>query len=209
MLTIAEKLTGIVVQLQAAIGGFLARQARVAQVVWLGTQAHVPLRAPGQLPPLPDAAWSLLWHRLARLSARFNTLFHKWRHHRLPKPRARTGRPPAPQNPRPALPPLPRAHGWVNHRIPESAPPTGHLAAMLDDPETRAFLTAAPQAGRLLRPLCRALGITPPDWLRLPRSPRPARRPATAPPRKAPAPPERPLPPYIRAATRAWKQKIA
>jgi hypothetical protein len=57
------------------------------------------------------------------------------------------------------------------------------LRALLDDAEMRALLAAAPQAGRLLRPLWRKL--TPerlPEVLRLPRRPRPARpaRSATA-----------------------------
>jgi hypothetical protein len=61
-----------------------------------------------------------------------------------------------------------------------------HLQALLEEPEMRAFLAAAPRAGRILRPLWRKL--TPealPDMLRLPprpRAPRPLRpaRPAGA-----------------------------
>ncbi len=53
------------------------------------------------------------------------------------------------------------------------------LRRLLDDPEMRAFLAAAPQAGRLLRPLWRKLTTEKlPDMLRLPprpRSPQPAR----------------------------------
>ena len=48
-------------------------------------------------------------------------------------------------------------------------------------PDTRALVEAAPQAGRLLRPLCRALAIDPPAWLRLPGTPEPP------PPRPSPA----------------------
>ena len=75
---------------------------------------------------------------------------------------------------------FPRKIGWVNHRIPESAPPTGQLDAMLRDrePELRHSLTGAPHAGRSLRPLFRALGVPQPTWLQLPRRPRPTKKPS-------------------------------
>src|SRR6185437_9406393 len=58
------------------------------------------------------------------------------------------------------------------------------LRTLLDDPEMRALLGAAPQAGRLLRPLWRKLSVDPlPEALRLP--PRPprvrAQQPSSAP----------------------------
>jgi hypothetical protein len=66
-----------------------------------------------------------------------------------------------------------------------------HLRALLEEPEMRALLAAAPQAGRILRPLWRKLSAEPlPEMLRLParprkpRAPRPSRpaRPASGPP---------------------------
>jgi hypothetical protein len=46
--------------------------------------------------------------------------------------------------------------------------------ALLADPELAAMATAAPQVGRLVRPLCRMLAITPPPGFALrPRRPRP------------------------------------
>ena len=64
-----------------------------------------------------------------------------------------------------------------------------HLRALLEEPEMRALLAAAPQAGRILRPLWRKLSPEPlPEMLRLPprtrkprapRPPRPAKRAAS------------------------------
>ncbi len=42
------------------------------------------------------------------------------------------------------------------------------LQAMLADPQTAALLAAAPEAGRILRPLCRLLAIHPEGALALP-----------------------------------------
>ncbi|MBN9564461.1 MAG: hypothetical protein J0H14_27610 [Alphaproteobacteria bacterium] len=87
-----------------------------------------------------------------------------------------------------------------------------HLQALLEDPEMRAFLAAAPQAGRILRPLWRKLSPDPalPDMLRLPpRPPRPRKPRAPRPPRPAkPAPGSGP--PRMRRVTlpdgtRSWE----
>jgi hypothetical protein len=92
------------------------------------------------------------------------------------------------------------------------------LAALLRDPETQAFHAAAPQAGRLLRPLCQALGVRQPDWLRRPPRPRPAARRAPRPRPQGAAPPrprthpspmlptDRPLQGYVLRAADAWKK---
>ena len=57
------------------------------------------------------------------------------------------------------------------------------LQALLDDPEMRALLAAAPQAGRILRPLWRKLSPRPlPAVLRLPPRPRKPRPPRAKPP---------------------------
>jgi hypothetical protein len=65
-------------------------------------------------------------------------------------------------------------------------PHRGNIANLINDPEFLAFLAAAPQAGRILRPMCHMLGITDLDaHIRLP--PRPTKpRPATI---RAPRPP--------------------
>jgi len=209
MLTIGTRLVWIVTQLRNALGAFAARESRVQPAVWLGTRLFAPVPPPNPLPKLPNAAWRLFWDRIERLSARFETLFTRWRENRLP-----ARRPPSPSRAdkaRPAakpLPRLPRAHGWVIHRVRESGSPAGQLADMLTDPEARAFVQAVPQAGRLLRPLCRALAVTLPDWLRLPPRPSPPRPPRTPRPRPpALTDPALRLPRNVIAAARAWNKK--
>jgi len=216
MQTIPERLAGLVALLRNAIGVFAQREVAARQVVWIGDRAFQARPTPNAL---PDAVWSLFWNRLQLLSRRFTLLYRRWQSGTLPTPRPRRARtrpasPPesAATPPRPPALRLPRAFGWVNRRIPEAAPPTGMLDALLreHEGEWRAFLAAAPQAGRLLRPLCLALGIRQPAWLRLP--PRP-RRPRPPRPRR-----ERPwrlddprlgLRPYVIAAARAWRKKRA
>ena len=208
MLNLASRLVAILTSLRHAIAAYTARESRAQSVTWLGTQAYSPIEAPNQLPKLPVETWVLLYHRLNRLAARFTALFARWQTNTLPSPRPYTARPYTPR----LTPRLPTTHGWVNHRIPESAPCTGQLDALLHDPELPKFLAAAPQAGRLLRPLLRALGLPAPDWLQLP--PRPIRTPPAkqtapaeqTPPDEPPPTPDRPLPPNIRAAVRAWKK---
>lgn len=156
---------------------------------------------------MPIPSWALLQQRLTRIAARFQALFDRWQSNTLPTPRAprpsRTSRPAPHQALR-----LPRAQGWVSRRIPEAAPAAGFLISLLQNPETRPFVQAAPQAGRMLRPLCRALGIPQPDWLKLPARPRPPRAPRPAKPR-APrlTDPELRLQPYVIAAARASKKR--
>ena len=233
MPTIAARFTLLVSMLRTAIGVFVAREARPLHVAWLGRQVFVERRAPARLPPLPEPVWGLFQQRLLRLARRFQALFDRWQSNTLPKMRPRRSphldaglpRTYTPHTPRKPTPRLPRAFAWVNYRIPESAPPSGWLESLLHDPDTKAFVQAAPQAGRLLRPLCTALGQHHPDWLKLP--PRP-RRPRTRKPRpSAPLPPaslaplavnpsllpshtppqpDHPLQPYVAAAAKAWRK---
>jgi hypothetical protein len=85
-----------------------------------------------------------------------------------------------------------------------------HLRALLEEPEMRALLAAAPQAGRLLRPLWRKLSREPlPEMLRLP--PRPREPGAPKPPRPA-KPAAASGPPGLRRVTlsdgtTAWEPK--
>jgi len=217
MFDIATYFITIVTQLRQAVAAYAAAQARPVQVVWLGDRAFVPISPPERLPRLPDASWTLLWHRLGRLASRFQTLVDRWRANALPA-RVPARRPPAAQaarSDRGSQPRLPGTLGWVHHRIPDSASPSGRLHELLTQPDTQALVLAAPQAGRLLRPLCRALGVPLPAWLALPARPRPARRPVVAPctltppgaPPGPPPTPDRPIPANILAAARAWKKR--
>ena len=216
MLTIATRLVAILTSLRQAVAAFAARQTHVQSITWIGAQAFRPIEAPNQPPRLPAETWSLLHlrlGRLGRLAARFAALFARWQANTLPIPRART---PRPSTPRPSTPPpsspsnyqrLPASRGCINLRIPEAAPCGGMIHILLQEPELPRFLAAAPQAGRLLRPLLRALGLDAPDCLKLP--PRPPRtRPRSHRPQLQPtdAQPDRPLPAYVRAAARAWKK---
>ena len=55
---------------------------------------------------------------------------------------------------------LPRRFGWLLPLVPaEAAGYAGQVRAVLAEPEMVALLLAAPQARRVLRPLCRMLGI--------------------------------------------------
>jgi hypothetical protein len=209
MLTIAARFTLIVADLRKAVAAFVGRR-EAAPVVLLGTRAFVPVLPSDRRPPLPAETWALLCARLGRAAARFQALFDRWRANALPMSRARsaTARPHA-RAVRPAAPRLPRARTWVVAHVGWQA--AGHAAQLqhlLDAPEIPEFLAAAPQAGRILRPLCHMLGIPQPDCLRLPPRPRPSpptvsKLPAGA----APAPADRPLPACVRAAIRAWKRK--
>ncbi len=135
---------------------------------------------------VPMPLLSLVLRRMWRLIARFDRLVLAWERDQLPTPRLRAPRPAtARKAPTPALR-LPARFGWLGKLVPAAQAGAGPLAHMLwEQPdEARALVAAAPQAGRILRPLCRIFGVTPPDWLKLPRRPRKPRpaKPA-APPR--------------------------
>jgi hypothetical protein len=70
---------------------------------------------------------------------------------------------------------LPRRLGWLARMAPETVPSGIEFAYLLAQPEMRDLLAAAPRLWRVLRPLCRMFGITPPEPLPPP------------PPRRAPA----------------------
>jgi hypothetical protein len=124
-----------------------------------------------RLVPLAD----LLWRYLARTMVRLTTLHGRFAAGKLPAARRPAAARPTLDRPRserrpPAIPP-----GPVFLQYEMGAFDRG-LRDLLDDPEMRAFLAAAPQAGRLLRPLWRKLTRESlPEVLRLPRRPRPPR----------------------------------
>ena len=120
----------------------------------------------------------LVYNRIGRLGARFAALYASWKAGTLRPARARAAkpksRPSAPPSAPWALASLPRRRGWLQDFL--SAPArmdinrlaAGITSAVLCDAEMQEFLAAAPQAGRLLRPLLHML--TPgklPDALRL------------------------------------------
>jgi hypothetical protein len=127
----------------------------------------------------------LVWSRLRRLLTRLDRLATRWQTGAL-RPTRPGGKPGTTPHSR-----IPTGHAWLVRLVPPAAQFAPQVEALLHDPELASLLQAAPQAGRLLRPLCRMLGIDPPSSLRLP--PRPPRaKPAAEPPGE---PPPRALPP--------------
>ena len=120
----------------------------------------------------------LIWTRLRRIAARVAGLAAR----RGVAPRHR---PPRMQSERPARPApkprLPRGTAWLVRLVPETACGAAQLQHLLTEPDMAELIAATPQMGRLLRPLCRMLGVAPPPAIATP--PRPL----------VPAPPSRPV----------------
>jgi hypothetical protein len=137
----------------------------------------------------------LLWGRLARMATRFERLFARWRAGNLPKPRPSRAGQPTTWRPHPHL----RANpAWLVAMVRETAPMASQLQHLLAHPDIADFLAAAPQAGRILRPLCHMLAVPPPPQTRPPAptvgwaQPTTASAPAVCPPSHA-SPPARAL----------------
>jgi hypothetical protein len=100
----------------------------------------------------------VVWGRIGRISTRLERLIALWRAGMLPKPRARRGRIAGTAASKPVSV-FPRTPSWLLVAVREAAPFAAGLESMLSEAECEAFLAAAPQARRLLRPLCRMLGV--------------------------------------------------
>ena len=127
----------------------------------------------------------LIWTRVRRLGARFAALAARVRAGALrslaPARRRAASRPasPAPASP-PPPPRLPNGFAWLVRLVGrEAAGCGGQLQLLLTDPEFATLIAATPQMGRVLRPLCRMLGVEPPALPARPSrsaaGPRPAR----------------------------------
>ncbi len=127
----------------------------------------------------------LIWSRLRGLAAQVAALaarIEAGRHRRYP-----SRRPPR-AAPRRHLPrALPQSRAWLLPLVPEAASGASQLRHLLAEADMAALLDAAPQMRRLLRPLCRMLGVRLPPGLAAPPAPPPAR--AAAPRRALPAAP--------------------
>ncbi len=123
---------------------------------------------------------SLVWTRLRRMLTRLDRLALRWQAGKRLAPRTRR---PAEAKPRgvPVGPfagvKLPRRRAWLLHLCPHATLGITTVEQMLADPEIAALVAAAPQAGRLLRPLARMYGLDLPEYLRLPKRPRKPRPP--------------------------------
>jgi hypothetical protein len=135
-------------------------------------------------------------------------------------PRSKGEAPEKPDKPRP--PSLPREKAWLLVLMKwEIACYRSTIMNWLEEPEVVALIQAAPQAGRLLRPLCRLLGIDLPPILKLPPRPRRPKPPKPEPTpeaaaearlqrwlrrrRRADGPPKRPGPPIPGMVWRKWR----
>ena len=121
------------------------------------------------------------WERVNRLFHRFEALVLAWERGQLPTPRPRAPRirKPASRAPRPG------GFAWLGRLVPGTGGFGGTLLVFLEREDIKALITAAPQAGRILRPMLHALGWEPPAHLKLPpRPPRPRKPRPKAEPRR-------------------------
>jgi hypothetical protein len=134
----------------------------------------------------PQELVVLTGQRIRRLERRFNALLARWRAGTLPVAGA-VGRDEGTPHPdwsalrlNPAPPQggrektawgFPRGRGWISRLLAPVTGPhcVGTLCLALEDPEMAVFFAAAPQLGRILRPLAHMIGAPLPQWLQLPK----------------------------------------
>jgi hypothetical protein len=92
----------------------------------------------------------LIWSRLRRIATRFAHIATTAPSPARPRPGRLRRSPPLP---------LPRRKAWLLRLAPEVASGASQLRHFLADPEVATLLAADPRFGRILRPLCFALGI--------------------------------------------------
>lgn len=137
----------------------------------------------------------LIWIRLRRISTRVLRLAARIEAGPARPARPRRQRARHPQRPRPQRPPpplrLPRGKGWLVRLMRMDAAAAGsQLRHLLNQPDMQALAAADPRMGRLLRPLCHMLGVTPTLEIAKPAATARPTPPAaeTAPPRPATTP---------------------
>ncbi|MBC7636036.1 MAG: hypothetical protein H7251_10585 [Acetobacteraceae bacterium] len=95
----------------------------------------------------------LLWSRLSRAAQRFGRVMTRPRKQRSPRTDRRVYRTRSAAG-------LPQGRGWLVRELGYEAVAFGcQLEALLAEPAMQAALVARPAAGRILRPLCRMLGV--------------------------------------------------
>ncbi len=173
-----------------------ARRFNAIIAALCGTLADGAARHPAAAPLLLH----LLWPRLLRLVHRFLTLTARVAAGTAPRPPA-TPRPDRPARPHPPYQRLPQGFGWLARLLPEGRLAGSRLQHLLAAPDMAELVGSDPHFARMLRPLCRMLGVRPPPLLAPPPRPapspprRPVRRPAPRPQAPAPsaaAPPDAP-----------------
>ena len=108
-----------------------------------------------------------LWNRLTEAAERFaaiaaHPVARSRRRPAEPAPNSADAAPTRPPAPRRTLP---RTYGWLARMAPETVPFGIDFAYLLGQPEMTELLATAPRLWRVLRPLCRMFGITPPEAL--------------------------------------------
>ena len=95
----------------------------------------------------------LLWNRLSRAAQRFGRVMTRPGKQRSPRTGRRVHRTRSAAG-------LPQGRGWLVRELGYEAVAFGcQLEALLAEPAMQAALVARPAAGRILRPLCRMLGV--------------------------------------------------
>jgi hypothetical protein len=129
----------------------------------------------------PQELVVLTGQRIRRLERRFNALLARWRAGTLPAVgtvRDDTSPQPSPQSgegegsagvAQRAAWGFPRGRGWISRLLAPVTGPhcVGTLCLAWEEPEMAAFYAAAPQVGRILRPLAHMIGAPLPKWLQL------------------------------------------
>jgi hypothetical protein len=128
---------------------------------------------------LTERLIALISGRIRRLGVRFTRLAERVHAGRLAAVcaacrRSASPRPVGSPDPSRVRPPsvLPRHRGWLVHWVPEADGTRDSMYWLLELPEMKELIAEAPQVGRIVRPLCRMLGVDMPTWLRLPRGAR-------------------------------------
>ena len=98
-----------------------------------------------------------VWGRIARMRLRLERLIALWRAGMLPPPRkSRAGEARTSIRQKSVFPTSP---AWLVVTVREAGAFGSQLEHLLSQAECVEFLAAVPQAGRILRPLCRMLGV--------------------------------------------------
>ena len=102
-----------------------------------------------------------VWGRIARMRVRLERLVALWRAGMLPAPRpsrpSRAGQVRTASIRTPSI--IPTAPAWLLVAVRDAWAARTQLENLLSDAEWVEFLAAVPQAGRIMRPLCRMLGV--------------------------------------------------
>lgn len=215
MSSIGNQLTLILQSVLTVLRAFALWSPPPAHAVSLGhdTWIQPPARRMEDnphLPLIPADLRALLRDRAARAVTRLLALFARWQAGTLPKPQFDYPRPrqQATRHARRPYQRLPRSRAWAGARVFELRAYASQLSLLLANPDMAPFLAHCPQAGRLLRPLCHAIGAELPQCLTLPA--RPGRKRAPRPPWPRPlklTDPSLGLQPYVIRAVRYMRRK--